>query len=87
MHLLEEKEVAFLSDLQIGKLLGFSGEWVRQQRYFRRHGKKHSLQIDPIYIGTKPRYRATEIFAWIERLNAGPVGTDQSPPQNIELTQ
>ena len=68
---LEKQEVAFLSDLQIGKLVGFSSEWVRQQRHFRRHGKKHSFPLDPIYIGVKPRYRASEVYAWLESLNTG----------------
>jgi predicted DNA-binding transcriptional regulator AlpA len=84
---LNKQEVAFISDREIGRLVGFSSEWVRQQRYFRRHGKKHSFPLDPIYIGTKPRYRASEVYAWVEALDASHVGADQSPPQTIEQTQ
>ena len=65
---IQKQEVAFLSDLQIGRLVGFSSEWVRQQRYFRRHGRKHAFQLDPIYIGSKPRYRAADVYAWVDSL-------------------
>lgn len=68
---LDKQEVVFINDQQIGKLVGFSSQWVRQQRHFRRHGKKHSLPLDPIYVGVKPRYRASEVYAWLNTLNAG----------------
>lgn len=79
---IEDKEVAFLSDRQIGKLVGFSSEWVRQQRHFRRHGKKHSFPLDPIYIGVKPRYRAGEVYAWLDYLNSGKPDPTEPPANN-----
>lgn len=60
----------FLSDLEIAKIFKFSREWVRQQRYKRRHGQPHVLAIDPIMIGGVPRYLNAHVLALIESLVA-----------------
>ena len=70
---LGELEASFLSDRDIAKLVGFSSEWVRQQRHYRRHGKRHVLTIDPVLIGEKPRYRAEDVRSWIASLGGSHV--------------
>lgn len=64
----EKSSEPFLSDIEVAKLLKMSRSWVRQQRYLRLHGKEHVLDIDPVYVGTSPRYRASEVINWTEAL-------------------
>ena len=59
---------ALLNDKDISHLVRFSPSWVRVQRHFRRHGKPHVLTIDPIQVGSKPRYRAEDVSAWLEEI-------------------
>lgn len=59
-----------LNDKDIAHRAGFSPGWVRIQRYFRRHGKPHVLDIDPVLVGTKPRYRTEDVDAWFAGLKA-----------------
>jgi hypothetical protein len=49
-----------LSDKDIARCLRVSPEWVRQERFRRRHGKAHFLNIDPVLVGSKPRYLAKD---------------------------
>lgn len=60
----------FLNDRAIAHRMGFSPGWVRLERFRRRHGQPHTLQIDPIIVGTKPRYLAEDVDALIEGLKA-----------------
>jgi hypothetical protein len=62
-----------LCDFDIASLLRMSGSWVRKQRMLRRAGLPHVLAVDPIMIGTCPRYRLAEIEAWL---------TQQCAPQS-----
>jgi predicted DNA-binding transcriptional regulator AlpA len=57
---------ALCSDAEVASLLRMSRSWVRKQRMLRRAGKPHILTIDPIMIGSCPRYRFAEIEAWLE---------------------
>jgi hypothetical protein len=66
-----------LNDRDIARRVNFSTEWVRQERYRRRDGKPHVLNIDPVIVGTKPRYWAADVDAWFAALKAGkPLGGD-----------
>ena len=58
----------FLKDQDIAEALSMSQAWVRKQRHLRRHGLEHVLTIDPVQIGTSPRYRLEEVEQWIESL-------------------
>ena len=56
--------------------------WVRKQRFNRRHGLPHVFDIDPVMIGSVPRYRLEDVRAWIEALEpektASPSGSEDS---------
>ena len=67
-HLNNHQHKLLLSDKEIAQLCSMSNAWVRTERFKRRHGHEHSLTIDPIMIGKSPRYRATDVFSWIENL-------------------
>ena len=54
------------SDADIALILRMSPEWVRKQRMWRRAGLPHVLTVDPILIGTSPRYILADIEAWLE---------------------
>lgn len=56
--------MSFLRDKEIAIDLGMSVSWVRVQRHRRRTGKEHVLSIDPIFIGSSPRYRLEDYEAW-----------------------
>tara|TARA_X000001316_G_C899741_1_gene18383 strand:+ start:107 stop:616 length:510 start_codon:yes stop_codon:yes gene_type:complete len=64
-----------LDDKAVAKLLSFSSSWVRQQRFKRRHGEDHAFDVEPIIIGTVPRYRRCDVLDWIER-TANPSGAE-----------
>ena len=57
-----------INDREVSKLLCMSSGWVRNQRHRRRHGEEHSLTIDPVMIGSSPRYRLDDLMDWIESL-------------------
>ena len=56
-----------LSDKQVASLLDFSVAWIQKERWKRKSGKPHILNIDPVIIGNTPRYRASDISAWIDQ--------------------
>ena len=60
-------ENKLVNDLDIAGLLSISRSWVRKERFSRRHGKPHVFDVDPVLIGTSPRYRMVDVLAWIER--------------------
>ena len=69
--MLENNQTAsetYLRDIEVAKLLNVSRGWVRKQRHLRRRKKEHSLNIDAIYIGRSPRYKASEINQWLNEL-------------------
>ena len=55
-----------INDAGIAHLACMSRSWVRKERFLRRHGQPHVLDLDPIMIGSSPRYRLDEVIAWIE---------------------
>jgi hypothetical protein len=63
------QDIKLLNDKRIAELLGVSNIWVRGQRCKRRHGLSHEFNIDPIMIGSMPRYRHDDVIAWIKNLS------------------
>ena len=57
-----------VDDAQIAKLLSMSRSWVRKQRFLRRRELRHDFTIDPVMIGSSPRYRLVDVMAWIDAL-------------------
>jgi hypothetical protein len=57
-----------IKDSDIAETLSMSRSWVRGQRYLRRHSLPHILSIDPIMIGSNPRYRVEEFERVITEL-------------------
>tara|TARA_R110001592_G_scaffold32162_2_gene112771 strand:+ start:25869 stop:26111 length:243 start_codon:yes stop_codon:yes gene_type:complete len=65
----ELRNEKLLNDKDVASLVNFSVAWVRKERWLRRSGKPHSLNIDPVIIGNTPRYRSSEIKEWLKNLN------------------
>ena len=55
-----------IDDAEIARLLSISRSWVRKQRFNRRHGLPHVFDLDPVLIGSVPRYRFEDVLAWID---------------------
>ena len=55
-----------LADAAVARVLALSPATIRQQRYRRQHNLPHWFTVDPVMIGSAPRYRASEVSAWIE---------------------
>jgi hypothetical protein len=70
MRPLENVTAEFLNDRDIAQLFGMSPGWVRMQRHFRRFGRDHFLTIDPVLIGTRPRYRREDVAALVKATKA-----------------
>ena len=63
-------ELKFLNDKTLASAMCMSQSWVRVQRYKRRKGLPHILSIDPVMIGSSPRYRMEDLEAFIEGLTS-----------------
>lgn len=61
---LEDGDV-LMDDGAIAQCLKVSKSCIRGQRHRRRNGLDHWFTVDPLYIGTCPRYLATEFRAWL----------------------
>ena len=62
-----------VDDAYIAKRLSMSRSFLRKQRFLRRRGLPHVFDIDPVMIGSSPRYRREDLMAWINaRETAGP---------------
>ena len=57
-----------LADREIARALSISPVTIRKQRFDRRHGLPHWFTVDPVMIGSVPRYRQVEIKAWLASL-------------------
>ena len=57
-----------IGDMALASLLAMSGSWVRGERHKRRNGLPHTFNIDPVMIGSSPRYRIEDVEAFIEGL-------------------
>ena len=62
-------ELKFLNDTAIAETVCMSPSWVRVERHKRRKGLPHTLNIDPVMIGSSPRYRMEDVEAFIEGLD------------------
>lgn len=60
-----------ICDKEVARLIGMSPSWIRVQRWKRRKGVEHTFTVDPVLIGTSPRYRAEDVNSWIDSLNTG----------------
>ena len=60
----------FLKGKDVAAAVSMSESWIRQERWKRKHGLPHVFTVDPILIGSSPRYLASEVEAWIEKLAA-----------------
>ena len=55
----------FVTDPWLANQLQMAVATIRSQRFKRRHGQKHWLTIDAVYVGSKPRYRRSEAIEWL----------------------
>ena len=65
-------EERLLNDINIANALGLSRGWVRKERFNRNHHLPHTLTIDPVMIGSFPRYRLSEFEEWLSSLKSIP---------------
>ena len=63
-------QTLLLRDKDIAAQLSISPAWVRQQRFKRRRGLPHVLKIDPIMIGSSPRYLVEDVNNFISSLTS-----------------
>ena len=69
------QDSVLINDADIAGMLGMSRSWVRKQRFNRRRGLPHTLTIDPVMIGSAPRYRRLEVRDWVASLDNEPSGS------------
>ncbi len=55
----------FVTDSWLADQLQMAVATIRSQRYKRLHGLDHWLDLAPIYLGSRPRYRRSEALAYI----------------------
>ena len=55
----------FITDAWLAKQLQMAVATIRSQRFKRLHGLDHWLDLAPVYIGSKPRYRRSEALTWL----------------------
>jgi len=58
-------ESEFITDTWLAEQLQMAVATIRSQRFKRLHGHDHWLDLAPIYIGSRPRYRRSEALDWI----------------------
>jgi hypothetical protein len=61
------EESEFVTDAWLAGQLRMAIATIRSQRFKRLHGLDHWLDLAPVYIGSKPRYRRTNAIAWLQR--------------------
>jgi hypothetical protein len=59
------EESEFVTDSWLASQLAMAVATIRSQRFKRLHGHDHWLDIAPVYLGSRPRYRRSEALAWI----------------------
>jgi predicted DNA-binding transcriptional regulator AlpA len=67
--ILNHTKFQLVRDSELAQLTGMSRSWVRKQRMHRRRGAEHVLKIDPVMIGSAPRYRLSDIETWLSAFN------------------
>ena len=63
-----KQHLLLIRDKELASRMAMSGSWVRGERHKRRKGLPHTLNIDPVMIGSSPRYRIEDVEAFIEGL-------------------
>ncbi len=58
----------FMNDKEIAHMLSVSPSWVRKQRHLLNKGEDHIFKVEPIYIGSSPRYSTSAVTKWIGEL-------------------
>jgi hypothetical protein len=58
-------ESEFVTDFWLANQLQMAVATIRSQRFKRLHDLDHWLDIAPVYIGSRPRYRRAEALDWI----------------------
>jgi hypothetical protein len=61
-----------LDDVGVARLLRMAPATIRVQRFRRRRNLPHWLRIDPIYVGSRPRYRQTDVAEWMTTIGSEP---------------
>ena len=74
------KDSVLISDADIADMLGMSRSWVRKERLNRRRSLPHTLAIDPVMIGSTPRYRQSEVMDWVASLKNETSGSTVAHP-------
>ena len=75
-----QTDSVLIRDADIAGMLGMSRSWVRKERLNRRRALPHTMTIDPVMIGSAPRYRRSEVMDWIESLEKEPSGSAATGP-------
>ena len=60
----------FITDAWLAKQLQMAVATIRSQRFKRLHGLDHWLDLAPVYIGSRPRYRRSDAIAWLKSKSA-----------------
>jgi hypothetical protein len=55
----------FVTDAWLADQLQMAVATIRSQRFKRLHGERHWLDLAPVYIGSRPRYRRSDALAWM----------------------
>ena len=56
----------FVTDAWLAEQLQMAVATIRSQRFKRLHGLDHWLDIAPVYIGSKPRYRRSHAIEFLQ---------------------
>jgi hypothetical protein len=59
-----------MNDSDIASALRMSRSWVRKQRYLRKRDLPHAFDIDPVMVGSVPRYWVRDVMAWLAKQRA-----------------
>lgn len=57
-----------VDDKTIAKTLRVSLSCIRGQRHKRYHGEDHWLDLEPVMVGSLPRYRIEDVEAFVASL-------------------
>ena len=68
-----------VDDAWIADQLKMKVPTIRSQRHKRRHSQDHWFEVDPTFIGSKPRYRRAEVLTWIENQSSSASKSSTAP--------
>jgi len=70
------QESEFVTDVWLADQLQMAVATIRSQRFKRLHGLDHWLDLAPVYIGSKPRYRRTDATRWLQKQSEASTATE-----------